>query len=60
MSGIKKTMDFNETLQIEVYNDGIALREFIDYDDNSFLTFNWEELDKLIEMLQKISKEHKK
>ncbi len=57
MSHILKKEKVTDTLNIEISEHGIAFREFIDYDDNSYLMFNWEELDKLIILLQKIVKD---
>ncbi|GAF98547.1 unnamed protein product [marine sediment metagenome] len=61
MSGIRKTIIFREKeydeLEIEIYDDNIAFRQFIDYDNNSFITFDWIDVKKLIKTLEEILKE---
>lgn len=63
MSGIRKTIDFNEDkdnpLEIEVYNDSIAFRQCIDYEDHSFITFSYPEVKKLIGILENILRSKK-
>ena len=54
-----KKIQFRENTEIEIYEDSkhIAFREAIDWDDNSFIMFDKEEITKLIKILSKIEKQ---
>lgn len=45
-------IEFRKYMEIEIYESEIALREDIDYDDNSFIMLNYEEVNKLIKILE--------